>query len=375
MVRLYTCVQIILFLCQFLQLTKADYRLESVQVVFRHGDRTPTKEEIYPKLPHNPVYDSLGYGQLTEVGKIREYRLGTILRQRYGKFLGDVRNYNDVYAVTTDYDRTKMSLQLVLSGLYPSDQTHLNAIPIIYVPKIVDTTMLPVSCPIYLKELKRIKNSAIVHTLLSKYTDLFEYLSKNTGLDMSSDPLLATSTLYHFLTSQKSMKIPVPEWASDDVQKRMEKIVMLDYEIQSYTTSMKRMYGGHLIKEFIQNMNFKGNANANTPKMFLYSGHELNVAAFAKAHGFILPAIPAYGSAIIVEKWQNSAGQQFVQMLHWTGVTETLLPYIIHKCGNMCPYDKYVQLVQDVIPTNEESNCLWNTITKDSLRLYYSRKF
>lgn len=35
--------------------------------MFRHGDRTPTKEELYPTAPHNPMYDQLGYGQLTEV--------------------------------------------------------------------------------------------------------------------------------------------------------------------------------------------------------------------------------------------------------------------------------------------------------------------
>ncbi|CAL7933681.1 unnamed protein product [Xylocopa violacea] len=374
MARLNTCVEIILLLSQLLLLTKADYRLESVQVIFRHGDRTPTREELYPKLPHNPIYDSLGYGQLTEIGKKREYRLGTLLRQRYGKFLGDVHNYNDVYAVSTDFERTKMSLQLVLSGLYPSDQAHLNAMPLIYVPKIVDTLMLPMSCPTYVKELKRIKNSAMLHALLTNYWDLFEYISRNTGLDMS-DPLFTTSTLYHFLVTQKSMKISLPGWINENVQRRIEEIVRLEYEVQSYTTALKRMYGGHLIKEFIQNMNSKRNASANSPKLFLYSGHEVNVAAFAKAHGFMLPTIPAYGSAIIVEKWQNSAGKGFVQMLHWTGVTENLLPYVIHNCGNMCPYERYVQLVQDVLPTNEDSNCLWNTITKDNLRSYYSRKF
>lgn len=35
--------------------------------IFRHGDRTPSKLEIYPKAPYNPIYESLGYGQLTDV--------------------------------------------------------------------------------------------------------------------------------------------------------------------------------------------------------------------------------------------------------------------------------------------------------------------
>lgn len=39
--------------------------------IFRHGDRTPSKAEIYPKLPHNPIYDTLGYGQLTQVSTMK----------------------------------------------------------------------------------------------------------------------------------------------------------------------------------------------------------------------------------------------------------------------------------------------------------------
>lgn len=36
--------------------------------LFRHGDRTPRKDELYPKLPYNAsIYNSTGLGELTEV--------------------------------------------------------------------------------------------------------------------------------------------------------------------------------------------------------------------------------------------------------------------------------------------------------------------
>ncbi|XP_024225193.1 uncharacterized protein LOC112213283 [Bombus impatiens] len=69
MIRIKVCVQLFWFFL-ILQTTKSkkeDYEVELVQVVFRHGDRTPTKSELYKKLAYNPIYDSLGYGQLTEV--------------------------------------------------------------------------------------------------------------------------------------------------------------------------------------------------------------------------------------------------------------------------------------------------------------------
>lgn len=55
----------------------------------------------------------------------------------------------------------------------------------------------------------------------------------------------------------------------------------------------------------------------------------------------------------------------------WTGVTEELITYTIPGCGKICPISKYLNFVQDIIPTDEESNCLWDVVTKDELRQYF----
>lgn len=81
---------------------------------------------------------------------MREYRIGQVLRERYGKFLGDVYRPSDVYAFSTDHDRTKTSLQLVLAGLYhpvPAQTWNENLswipIPSHYMPEKVDDLMKP----------------------------------------------------------------------------------------------------------------------------------------------------------------------------------------------------------------------------------------
>lgn len=59
-------------------------------------------------------------------------------------------------------------------------------------------------------------------------------------------------------------------------------------------------------------------------------------------------------------------------MYLWIGITEELIPYKIPKClQNYCPFDLYVALMQNLIPTNEESECLWNTMTMKHLHEYY----
>jgi len=77
-----------------------------------------------------------------------------MLRQRYNNFLGSTYYPRDIYAVSTDIDRTKMSLQLMLAGLYPPDTAQLwnpdlpwLAIPTYYAPERVDILLRPHNYP------------------------------------------------------------------------------------------------------------------------------------------------------------------------------------------------------------------------------------
>jgi prostatic aicd phosphatase len=47
------------------------------------------------------------------------YNLGKMFRQRYRSFLSSTYKPEDIYAYSTNKDRTKASLQLVLAGLFP----------------------------------------------------------------------------------------------------------------------------------------------------------------------------------------------------------------------------------------------------------------
>ncbi len=95
---------------------------EKPQLVFtldliRHGDRTPLK-----KIPHI-LYDwNLGLGQLTPKGMQQEYELGVKLRESYVKksqLLPIEYQSETLYVRSTNVDRTLMSAQSLLLGLYP----------------------------------------------------------------------------------------------------------------------------------------------------------------------------------------------------------------------------------------------------------------
>mgnify|MGYP000379002749 CR=1 FL=1 len=85
--------------------------------LIRHGDRTP-----FDELPNAPHTWKEGKGQLTALGMQQEYQLGLRLNQRYkldNQLLPVNYQVNTVYIRSTDVDRTLMSAQSVLMGLYP----------------------------------------------------------------------------------------------------------------------------------------------------------------------------------------------------------------------------------------------------------------
>ncbi|XP_046814492.1 venom acid phosphatase Acph-1-like isoform X1 [Vespa crabro] len=356
-----------------------EFRLELVQVLFRHGERTPLAKEMYPNDPYyGSNYEPWSVAQLTNVGKMREYSIGKMLRERYNDFLGDLYRPKDVYARSTDIDRTKASLYLVLAGLYPpSKEQNWNpnlpwlAIPTHYAPERVDNLLRPQACPIYEKALEEVRELQEVREKSAVYTDVLKYLTEKTGMEVKT--LSAAYEIFNLLTAQKNLNLTLPEWCTENIYKKMEDIVFLEYEIRSYTPKLKRLTGGMLIRKFIENMNINGKQK-NPRKIYLYSGHEINIAAFTRAHDIHIPKLPSYGSTIIVEKLRNTEGKLFIKMLLWTGVTEELITLKLKNCDEICPIDTYLEIVKDIIPSDDDTNCYWNTITKEELKNLYTDK-
>lgn len=86
---------------------------------------------------------------------MREYKLGSALRDRYHIFLGDLYLPKCVKGHSSDYDRTKMSLQLVLAALFPpinvrqrwNSELNWQPIPTTYISRIEDNFFLADECP------------------------------------------------------------------------------------------------------------------------------------------------------------------------------------------------------------------------------------
>ena len=58
-------------------------------------------------------------------------------------------------------------------------------------------------------------------------------------------------------------------------------------------------------------------------------------------------------------------------MLFWNGITEELKAYKIHGCDEICPIEKYLDIVKDLLPSDEEVYHKWDLLSKEELRRLY----
>lgn len=158
--------------------------------------------------------------------------MGQYFRRRYGKILGVKYSPNNVYVQSTDYDRTIMSAQANLAGLFPpthdDEKWHTNIswqpIPgefkfenqvvislknIVYnftvhtIPWDMDYVLTTGKhCPAYEFAMqKNMKESAEVQRIYSEYADLFQSWSQSSGENVST--ITDVFKLYNTLVVEK----------------------------------------------------------------------------------------------------------------------------------------------------------------------------
>jgi len=89
-----------------------------------------------------------------KAGKKRAYKFGLTLGNRYNSFLGNVYYQPNIYAQSTVFVRTKMTLQVVFTALYPPAALQKwnplllwQPVDFEYTNMTYDELMLPTQCP------------------------------------------------------------------------------------------------------------------------------------------------------------------------------------------------------------------------------------
>ncbi|XP_032682321.1 venom acid phosphatase Acph-1-like [Odontomachus brunneus] len=343
----------------------SDVELQLLHVVFRHGDKVPHREyQNYPNDPYrNHSYYPMGNGDLTNQGKMREYKIGTMLRERYDQYFGPDYWPTKIYARSTEVPRTQLSLQLVLAGLFPPSERqtwnpHLPWIPAwtFFVPYEADNLLFPHYCHRYKEEYRRFLQLDSTRKMINKYKSVMDYLTDHSGKLI--DTTGAVSHMYNLLKEEAAQNLTLPRWTENIFPNPMQEIIELDFKLRSYTKALKRLNGGMLLRKMVDDIQeHRVGKLSSDKKAFLFGSHEVNVAALSYALGTNEPTIPAYGSTIILETHRDKKGSYYVRVLLWTGVTEQLNIQTIPGCAELCPFEEFLKIVKDVLPNDDEYYC------------------
>ncbi|KAJ8952967.1 hypothetical protein NQ314_007443 [Rhamnusium bicolor] len=312
-------------------------------VLFRHGNRTADRHtELYPKDPYlHETYHPYGHGQLTNAGKRKEFSIGTSLRKRYKGFLGDQYYPEIIEAITTDYNRTKMSLQLVLAGLFPPERETMweenlywQPVPYNYLPKHQD---------------KEVSASAKMQAEFNKHKEVFDYISEHTGLSVTR--FFDVYNLYFGISTEEEWGFILPNWTTSVWPEALTSLAIRDYFVSMATADMRKMATGYFLNKIIDDTKTKILSSQKPGrKIHLYSAHENNIAELLISLGIFEPHVPNYGAYVLLEihRIDNIYGVKIFYENH-TGDGPQLLK--MPNCNSFCPLDIFITQVQEYIPS------------------------
>ncbi|XP_039288747.1 prostatic acid phosphatase isoform X1 [Nilaparvata lugens] len=338
--------------------------LKLVIVVHRHGERTPTR--FYKNDPYSNVekYWPEGLGQLTTGGKSQMYKVGQLLRKRYFKHIPKF-SVDTVRVFSSDADRCLMSAGTLLAGMFPptTDQqwtTDINwqPIPIHTIPQPMDAVNGKAKCPKFEEELSIVEKQ-IDANLSDSLKDLYNYLTTNSGTKVST--IGGVRKLYSTLKCEEVNGYTLPEWTDAVFPDKMRKIVQLSIATNTWTNLLKRLRGGPLLKEILNNLKSKSSGKAQE-KLFFYSIHDTGIVSLYRTLGFEEMILPEYGATFIFELHQ--IGQEYFVKMFFLAETysekfkELKFPY----CETLCPLEKLLKATEPVVPENWNQECQVNPI-------------
>ncbi|OUC46046.1 histidine acid phosphatase, partial [Trichinella nativa] len=249
--------------------------LRLLQVIWRHGDRTPAMN-----FPLNPdqVW-SEGTGELTKLGILQQYQLGRFLRHRYENFLPKNYSSHEVFIRSTDVNRTLMSALANLAALFEPNSDDMwnknlswQPIPVHTVPRDLDNVLnLEAKCPAAEKLQIEVWHSSEAMSIVKANEALFELLRLNTGLPMNT--LEEISTVYDPLHCAKihEDKHSIPHWVTDEVYENITRLFNISTTFWCSSEKVKKFRGSYLVVDIIERMKRKAGYVDENLKFYAYS--------------------------------------------------------------------------------------------------------
>uniref|UniRef100_A0A1B6LMD3 Acid phosphatase n=1 Tax=Graphocephala atropunctata TaxID=36148 RepID=A0A1B6LMD3_9HEMI len=358
--------------------TRVSPTLEFVIIFARHGNRAPYRD--FPTYPY-PLSDTntwpYGRLQLSRHGRSQMYKLGAKFRLLYNGFLSQNYKKDELKAQTTLTDRTMMSAQLFLAGLYPPQgyqqwNGHILWQPVPVFPTYLDNIKLtahPELCPVFHKD--RIKAEAdLGREYGSDAAAIMKTVEPYTGEKLDYEDVLAVRTsiylLWDTLNCAESEGLPLPAWTKKVYRQPLENFMLKVFlSVGMATDEMISLLTGELFQEVIKLMQDKVEGELRPDRrLYFYSGHDYTILGLLGVLGLCqgsAPLIVDSGSALIFELHRHPQSHlPYVQVLYIDGLTPDLEPKEVNipGCDFPCGFDILKKITEKYYNiTNWEEKC------------------
>jgi hypothetical protein len=356
------CVCVCFLLCGT-SLTAPPETLRQVNVLYRHGDRSPTA--IYPlDINKESVAWPDGLGWLTNIGKNQQYQLGQYLKGRYDGFLNTSHyNHNEILIQSSGVERCLMSAYCNLAGLFPPQGSQIWKADLLWQPipvqtKPVDTDNMlaeTAPCPRYDQLKQEAFDSPEVKKEEEENKEFYEMVTAKTGVN--KETLEDIWEVVDTLVCERAHNLTWNDWVTPAVWAKLDAMLTMSFDTLFATPEMSKLKGGPLLKQIISNLDSGSLPGAQLPKFYMYSAHDVTVASLLSALNVYNSHQPIYRALVIIELHEvNNVSE--VQILYKNETDREPYTLIVPGCDSSCSLDKFKALTQASIPGNWTEECV-----------------
>ncbi len=281
--------------------------------VIRHGDRAPTVA-----LPKAAYPWPSGLGELTAEGMRQAYLLGEKFRREYivrSHLLSEKYDSKQMYVRASDFNRTLMTANSVLFGLYPlGTGPHLKSglalpagyqpIPIHTLPVAKDNILVPQHHEKAYQAVleKQVLKTAAWQKMTARYAPDFGRWQAATGLPIQS--LMQVGALADNLWVRHIHNIPMPNGLSPQDLAKIRQVGNWGMAYVYQSEAMARQVAQRLLSEMAQQVRHAA-AHQGALRYVLYAAHDSTLLAVMSALGAPLSKQPPYASDLQITLWQS----------------------------------------------------------------------
>uniref|UniRef100_G3NHL0 Acid phosphatase 6, lysophosphatidic n=1 Tax=Gasterosteus aculeatus aculeatus TaxID=481459 RepID=G3NHL0_GASAC len=356
------------------------YELKLVQVLFRHGARTPLKSipgvmevQWVPTLLEPPAHTQINYkvtdlhggprppapveesyrknvlnggtfpGQLTAVGMQQLYELGKRLRRTYVEethFLSSTFSPAEVYVRSTNILRTIESARCLVAGLFLQKQTG-KTVPI-FTTDAGSEILYPNYHGCQLLKILASPRWAEASTLPDIAADL---QSVHSALGIAPRLPVDFILIRDDMVARETHGLPCPSALGTWKSKVEQRAVDMMCHVYEHNGSMENLQlcVGPLLHSLLTNIEGKleGTSSEADRKLFLYSAHDTTLIPCLMALGIFDMKWPPFAADITVELHQHRQTNKPFVKVSYVG-QDQLLP----GCsGVYCPLEQFKQVL------------------------------